>query len=189
MALNIVTLAEYKTYAMINSTNQDPEIKLIMPGITAFIRTYCNRTFVDYFSDTKTEVFSGGYSSYITKEYPLISISSLEYSSDNGATYTTLTEYVDYVYDGELERVVPTNGSVFPKLVNGYKITYNAGFEVYPVEIKLAAMDLITYYLKSDSSVKSSRSAGSNTSQIEYVLNAGLPSNIRRILDQYRSVN
>jgi hypothetical protein len=70
--------------------------------------------------------------------------------------------------------------------MNGYKITYTGGYETTPEEIKLAALDLVGYYMKSDMSIKSTRNAGANNTSIEYVTTANLPAHIRRVLDLYR---
>lgn len=184
---DIITLEEYKQYSTIKSPNQDADINMLIPAITQYIRTYCGRVFTDYFDVDKTEVFSGGTVALMQKEYPLVSITSLEYSDDRGKTFRALEEYTDFVYDMENEMIRIVGCDIIPKRINGYKLTYKAGFEDYPQEIKLACMDLVTYYMKGDMAVKSTRGAGSNTTQIEYVLNSGLPSNIRRILDLYRS--
>jgi hypothetical protein len=70
-------------------------------------------------------------------------------------------------------------------LINGYKVTYTAGFETIPEELKLAVMDLITYYIKNDAAIHSSKAPGTNTVQIEYVTTTNLPAHIKRVLDQY----
>lgn len=184
---DIVTLEEYKAYATINSPNQDSQINALIPAVTEYIKSYCNRRFIEYFDADKVEVFSGGTVALFQKEWPLVSITSLEYSDDRGKTFRALEEYTDFVYDMESEMIRIVGCDIIPKRMNGYKLTYKAGFEDYPKELKLACMDTITYYMKGDMAVKSTRGAGSNTTQIEYVLNSGLPSNIRRILDLYRS--
>lgn len=185
---DIVTLEQYKTYMGINSVNQNEIISQLIPQITSYIKTYCGRDFVEWFNTDKVEISNGGYASILTKEFPIVSITSLEYSTDYGNTYSSLVFLTDYAIDTENDSIVPINACIFPKKINGYKITYKGGFATYPEDLQLAAMDLITYYIRNDTAVKSTRSAGSNTTQIEYVLNSGLPSNIRRILDLYRVI-
>lgn len=182
---DIVTLEQYKTYMGINSVNQNEIISQLIPQITSYIKTYCGRDFVEWFNTDKVEIHNGGYASILTKEFPIVSVTSIEYSADYGVTYSSLT---DYAVDYENDSIVPINACMFPKKINGYRITYKAGYATYPEELQLAAMDLITYYIRNDTAVKSTRSAGSNTTQIEYVLNSGLPSNIRRILDLYKVI-
>lgn len=185
---DLVTLAEYKAYAGIISTNQDAAISAIIPKVSQLVKTYCRRTFVDYVNDAYTEVQSGGRGSKLyLKEYPLIQFDSLEHSTDYGATYTTLVEYTDYVVDQEdgSIAVVGSSNTVFPKYINGYKLTYYAGYETLPEDLKLAVLDLVTYYLKNDMSVHSPKAPGTNSVQIEYITTTSLPAHIRRVLDLY----
>lgn len=191
MGISLVTLAEYKAYANITSTNQDVEINAIIPKISELVKSLCKRTFVDYVDDAKVDIRSGGYPKLLLSEYPLLAVSSIEYSNDFGNTYTALTEFTDYAIDLEDGSISTTaydrTGYTVPwaKLINGYKITYTAGYETVPSDLKLACLDLITYYLRNDGAVHSSRSAGSNQIQIEYITKSTLPAHISRILDLY----
>lgn len=188
MATDLFTLAEYKAYAGLNSPNQDTAISALIPVVSSAAKTYCERTFVDGVDDAIIQKFNGGVSKLYLKEYPLVSLSSLEYSTDYGQNYTALVEFVDFVYDDEEQCLVPLTSTEFPKAVNGYKVTYTAGYEDgIPEDLKVACMDLLTYYLKNDFSVKSQRDAGSNTVQIEYITKNTLPSHIQRVFDLYRS--
>lgn len=184
MGQDLITLAEYKAYVGITSTNQDAQIKSIIPKASSFIKNYCRRTFIDYVNDAKTEIFNGG-KFILLAEYPVLQISSVEYSADYGKTYTPLVEYVDYALDMDDGTIVPIQTTDFARITNGYKVTYTAGFEEIPEDLKLAALDLVTYQLKQEFSVKSQRDAGSNTVQIEYITRNSLPSHIARVLDLY----
>ena len=183
---DLVTLAEYKNFAGINSTNFDTEVKALIPMISEYVKTYCNRTFVDYYDDSKVEVFSGGVPYFSLSEFPLNSVDSVEWSQDYGKTYTTLVEFEDYTVDTTTDLIYPINKSIFPKYTNGYRITYTGGYEKLPSDLKLAILSLVEYYLKNDMAIKSQRNQGSNTVQVEYVTTTNLPSHIRRILDMYR---
>lgn len=194
MGLDLVTSAEYKAYAGISSTNQDAVIEAIIPIASQLVKNYCRRTFVDYIDDAKTEVFSGGstISKFYLTESPILSISSVEYSSDYGQTYTSLEEYVDYAVDQEDGAIVALpysedNSTVFAKAINGYKITYTAGYEELPADLKVAVLDLITYYMKNDGSVHSPKAPGTNSVQIEYITTTALPAHIARVLNLYKA--
>jgi len=185
MGLPLVTRAEYKAYAGLVSPNEDTKIDSLIPKVSDFVKTLCRRTFVDYVNDAKVEYHEGGATIIVPEEYPVLSISSLEYSTDYGNTYTTLVEYTDYALSKFSHNIVSTWIDGFPIAINGYKLTYTAGFEVLPEDLKLAVFDLITYYLKNDMAVHSSKAPGTNTVQIEYVTTTNLPSHIKRVLDQY----
>lgn len=184
MGADLVTLAEYKAYAGITSTNQDAEITSIIPKASQLIKSICRRTFVDYVNDTKEEVYSGGWDKLYLKEYPLLNVLSVETSTDFGNTYTELVEFTDYAIDREDGSIVAIYPP-FPKYINGYKITYTGGYEELPEDLKLAVLDLVTYYLKNDMSVHSPKAPGTNSVQIEYITTANLPAHIRRVLYLY----
>jgi hypothetical protein len=188
MAYNLITQAEYKTYAGIKSTNYDAEIDALIPRISLFVKNYCGRTFVDYFATpdpAKVEVFSGGFRTILPTETPLVSITKFESSVDFGKTYTNLTQYVDWVKEGD--SIVSLWPKGFDNYVNGYKLTYFGGWDDVPPDLGLAIMDLVTYYRKSDMSVHSTKAPGTNNIQFEYITASQLPAHIRRILDQYRT--
>jgi len=204
MGLNLVTLAEYKAHAGITSTTQDDALNSLIPAVSNLVKQICRRTFVDYVNDSKVQVFKGG-TAFNVAETPLLSVISVEYSLDYGNTYTELTEFTDYAVDQETNQIVPIRNMnfyadyyggldtsmrynpdpEFTKRVNGYRVTYTAGYETIPYDLKMAVMDLITYQLKSDGAVKSQRNIGANTMQIEYILNTHLPAHIKRVLDLY----
>jgi len=188
MAYNLITITEYKTYAGIKSTNYDAEISALIPRVTQFVKNYCGRTFVDYFASPdlpKVEIFSGGFNTIIPTETPIVSITKFEGSVDYGQTYTLLTQYVDWVQNGD--KIVSLAPKGFDEYINGYKLTYYGGWDDVPADLGLAIMDLVTYYRKSDMSVHSNSAPGTNKTQIEYITSSQLPAHIRRVLDQYRT--
>lgn len=183
MGANLVTLNEYKIHAGITSTNQDAELNAIIPQISALVKTYCRRSFVDYYDETKTEVFDGGFKKLLLKETPVVQIISVSASEDYGQTYQKLTKFTDWVQkDDEIISLSPQG---FLEKVNGYKVEYFAGFETVPQDLKIAVLDLIYYYMRSDSAVHSTKSISPNTMQVEYITNTNLPAHIKRILDLY----
>lgn len=187
MGLPLVTRDEYKDYVGINSTNSDEIIDAIIPKVSEFVKTYCRRTFVDYVNDSKVETTNAGYgASIIPREYPLLFVSSVDYSEDYGQTYVSLVEYTDYIVDIEENLITSLSGD-FPRLINGYQVTYTAGYEVIPEDLKLATLDLVTYYIKNDMAVHSPKAPGTNTVQVEYITSSALPAHIRRVLDLYKA--
>lgn len=186
MGKNLITKAEYKTYAGISSTNQDSEIDLLIPKISELIKTYCRRTFIDYYDEPLVEKTSGGFEKLLLKEAPIVQVLSVEKSTDYGKTYSALTEFSDWVLDTEDNSVVSLSLQGFEKLINGYQVSYFAGYETVPEDLKLAALDLVTYYRKNDGSVHNNKSPGAGGSvQLEYIMNTNFPAHIKRVLDQY----
>lgn len=184
MMADLITKNEYKTYAGISSTNQDAEIDSLIPKISQLVKTYCKRSFIDYYSDAKQEVFSGGFNSVILKESPVVQVLSFETSTDYGQNYTELVEFTDWVLDGDY--IVSISPQGFERRLNGYRATYYAGYEAVPEDLKLALLDLVTYYRRNDGSVHNNRTPGGGGSvQLEYILNNNFPSHIKRVLDLY----
>lgn len=181
---DLVTKQEYKIYAGINSTNHDAEIDFLIPKVSEFVKTYCRRTFVDHFDEAKIEVFDGGHKTFLLKETPVTQIISVERSTDYGKTYTKLNKFIEWVPQGDTVLCLEPGGT-WQELVNGYRVTYFAGFETVPSDLKLAVLDLVSYYRKNDAAIHSTKSPGSNTTQIEYISTTNLPAHIKRILDQY----
>lgn len=185
MGLPLVTRTEYKSYAGLTSPTQDAIIDSILPKVSALVKTLCRRTFIDYVTNSKVEYFDGGYSAYSPDETPIISIVSLEKSTDYGSSYTGLVEFTDFAISKVTGEIRSLTSESFPELINGYKLTYTAGYAALPEDLKLAVFDLITYYMKNDAAIHSSKAPGTNSVQIEYVTNTNLPAHIKRVLDQY----
>jgi hypothetical protein len=183
MAIDLVTKAEYKTYMGITSTNSDSEIDFLIPKVSDLVKSYCRRTFVDYYSDIKVEVFDGGFKELLLKETPLVTVSSVQYSEDYGKTYTNLIKFTDWITKGD--SIVSLNPRGFPEVLNGYKVNYFAGYDTIPGDLKLAVLDLVEYYSRNNGAVHSSRDLNPNTTQINYVASTNLPATIKRVLDQY----
>ena len=181
---NLITRAEYKAYANISSTNSDVEIDAIIPKVSQLVKTYCRRAFIDYIDEARTEVFDGGFGSLLLKEGPVTQVISVQQSTDYGQTYVKLNKFIDWVQSGDYVVAISPQG--FMPLVNGYRVSYFAGYETVPEDLKLAVMDLITYYRKNDGSVHNNKSPGGGGSvQLEYIMNTNFPAHIKRILDLY----
>ncbi len=184
MGLPLVTKAEYKAYMGISSTNEDAKIDSLIPKVSELVKSLCNNSFNDFVTDYAIEVFEGGTNYYVPLEGPILTIVGLEISKDNGNIYTDLVEFTDFAYS-KATGLLRSIGRDFPILINGYRLTYTAGYEVLPEDLKVAILDLISYYMKNESAIHSNRAPGGNTVQIEYVLNTKVPAHISRILDLY----
>ena len=181
---NLVTRAEFKTYAGISSSSQDALIDNLLPKISALVRTVCKTQFLDDIG-LFTDIHDGGSQFIYPRNSPVVSISSLTLSEEYGVTYTALTNYTDWVYKAN-DQVIQSIDSSFPTFINGYKLIYSAGYTSMPDDLKLAVLDLVQYYLKNDAAVHSNRMPSGQTGlHIEYLANTALPAHIKRILDQY----
>lgn len=186
MGKNLVTKTEYKTYTGISSTTQDAEIDLLIPKVSELVKSYCRRSFIDGLDDMLIQRSNGGFSKILLKESPITQILSVEQSINYGQTYTELLEFTDWVLDTEDNTITALGDLGFIKAVNGYQISYYAGYETVPEDLKLAVLDLVTYYRKNDGSVHNNRTPGGGGSvQLEYIMNTNFPAHIKRVLDLY----
>lgn len=184
MATDLVTVKEYKSYLGISSTTQDDLIASLITKTSQLVKKTCRRTFNDYVDEFKVEISKGGSNRILLQETPIIQVASVDFSEDFGNTYTTLTELQDYVVDQEADAIeLIAYPYIDYKKVNAFKVTYTAGYEEIPPDLKLAVFDLVHYYIRNDSAIHSSKAVGANTVQIEYITNVNLPAHIRRVLD------
>ena len=191
--MDILTLKEYKDYKNITSNTRDTEIISMIGAVNATIPSYCNRSFVDYFATDKVELFDATQSEYFPKEFPIETVTSMKYSSNEDGVYDTeLTEFTDFVIDKENSRVVAIKGSYFTTAttcINSGELTYKGGYENYPEDIVLAAVMLTEYFVSEDYVPRKSLAGASKDSVIIPDLTARMPAHIRRILEHYRAMN
>lgn len=184
MGLPLITKAEYKDYLNITSINRDNEIEFLIPKVSELVKTYCRRTFIDYYNFPKVEIHNGGYGEIILAESPLYDIIDFSLSTDYGQTYdTTLEQYVDWVQDDY--KIIPIKEAYFSYYLRGYRVEYLAGYDGVPDDLKLAVMDIVEYYMKNNGAVHVNRDVTPNVTQIQYVATTNFPAHIKRVLDQY----
>jgi hypothetical protein len=184
--MDLVTLTEYKAYQSITNPTEDALNTSIITKASALVKTYCRRTFVDWVSTNKVEIYNGGDKYLYLQELPLVQLVSVEQSTDYGQTWTALTQYTDWIWNQQDERLVNiTDYNEWLYLENGYRVTYKAGYASVPEDLKLAVMDLVTYYRRNDGAIHSTKGPGSNSVQIEYISTTNLPAHIKRVLDLY----
>lgn len=191
---DLTTLAEFKTYKSIATTNTDEDalISQLITSSSDFIKKYCERSFVDYYDEEKVEYFNGSDSPKVfLSEYPLVSIIAVEFSEDGGITYTPAVAGTDYFAGTDhITSGVPTLALWNPYIAhNAIKVRYYAGYEVIPEDLKLACMDLVQYYRLAEYNPKSSIS----TALVERSNKDGaditkLPAHIYRVLSNYRTI-
>jgi hypothetical protein len=188
----ILDLNIYKDYQNVTSTTNDTKIIKTISAVNDFIISYCNRSFVEYYSTDKTEYFDATLTEYYPEEFPLVSVTSVKYSSaEDGVFDTALTEYTDYVLDEKNSRIV-SNGSYFAYAImpiNSGQIVYKGGAENYPEDIIQSAVMLTEYYMEQAYTPRKSLAGSSIDSMIQPDLTARLPQHIRRVLEHHRAWN
>lgn len=183
MSVDLISLDEYKLYATINSTEQDELIQAAITAVSALVKTYCNRSFVDHYSNPVTQYFKGTTKEFYVDEFPINRVIDVSVSTDYGTTYTTLDIGIGYYVDREVDSVLvpsaPTDGKP-----NTIRIKYTGGYEQVPEDLKLAVLDIVGLYVRKENVVRKTQGFTS----VEYIRTADFPPAIKRVLDLYRSL-
>lgn len=194
--MNLVTLQEYKENQGIASTKEDVRIDSLITSVSQLVKTYCASNIIDNYSTELVEVITVSWSTSTIQlaELPIVNITSVEERTSPANAYSPLTEnsgfYVDE-YVGLIRRIEPTGGyknwAIGPGSV---RITYTAGYESTPEDLKLAVYDLITYYLKDEHKARKSLSGSTveNSASSSQRMNVGFPDHIKRVLDLYKLI-
>jgi hypothetical protein len=193
----LITLDDYKLFEGINSTKNDDQLDALIESTSALIETYCNTKFGIYAgSPGVTDIFDVQWDTYVVqlRYSPIITITSVQERSAYNEAYTTLLNTggkYEWYFDSISDSVIRTNDSgsyaLWPKGVGSVKVTYRAGYATLPEDLKLAVVDLVTYYFKDEHRVTRSLGTASTQNQVtSSIRDAGFPDNIKRVLDLYR---
>lgn len=200
---NLFTLDDYKDYRGLTNYEDDDKINILIPAISSLIKAYTGNSFVDYNTDNgpKVETFtisSSCDSLIFLEESPIISVTTVEERQSQADSYVELVndgtsgkyEYVVDTKTGIITRTSSTRIRYWPKGFNSVRVTYLAGYDVLPEDLKLACYDLVRYYLQDE--YKLNKVAGSNSivnpGSSSVSNDIGFPDHIRRVLDLYREL-
>ena len=198
---NLVTLQQYKDFAGIKGVGEDAKINVILPAISQAVKTYCGTSFIDFYSNDKTEFFDildTSTTAVMVDESPLVSVSQVQERENQSSSYVTLiTENsngsgkYEYIVDTALDmvrRTTATGDKAFPKGRKAVKVVYRSGYASTPSDLKLACFDLIKYYLKDERKSGLTIAGATVRNEVSTSLreNIGFPDHIKRILDFYK---
>jgi hypothetical protein len=191
---NLITLEDYKISKGLSGVTDDAKITPLLASVSQLVRTYCGRDFTSYYSTDKIEYFTIKWEEDFVQlsETPIVSITSVQEREAISESYVTLSA-TEYYLDIDTDSIyrVDSSGTGYQAYKKGpasVKVTYKAGYENCPVDLKLAVFDLVTYYLKDE--YKQNRSIGSITVQNQTSTtqknSPDFPDHIKRVLDLYR---
>ena len=191
---NLISLADYKTAEGIQATKDDAKLELLVTSVSQLVKTYCNTTFVDYYTNAKTELFNINYNESFVQlsEGPVVMSDGnkpvISERDSITSSYTTITEDVDYYVDTDLDCIYRMN-KAWPKGPGAVKVVYKAGYATIPADLKLAVIDLITYYHKDEHKARQTIAGASiqNQSSTSQRNNVAFPDHIKRVLDLYKN--
>ena len=193
----LTDLADVKNYLGISSVNQDYAINALIPVASAYIKSYCSRSFVDFVANEKTESIIDGVPYIVLAEYPVLQVVGVEQSTNGGQNWTALANYTGYavdIYRGTVHSIATPTFPAFPTIT---LVRYYGGFaeDLYvpglprvpkiPPDIAQACIMLVDYYMKNNTAVHNNANAAMGNTTIQYTTNPKLPTAISTILDQY----
>lgn len=192
---DLITLDDYKAYKnMSTETQYDSQLSIMIAGASETCKTFCRRAFVDYWDTDKVEYHNGtGRPDLMLREFPLRTLTSLEYSLD-GSTYTALVENTDFYVDPNLDVISTVDGYdwdyglsvVVP--AKFLKVTYKAGYKKVPADLKLAILELVEHYHEEkDIPRKAFDNMSLENAAFRASATAKLPPDVARVFDMYKS--
>ena len=193
---DLITLQQYKTAEGITQPKDDARLNVLIPSVSQLVKTYCGNSFVDFFSSNKTETFTLDWGTYIVQltESPVNSIVSVQERQSYSDSYATLTTGAyEYALDSGTDSILRTLSSGryknWPLGVDAVKVVYTAGYSAIPSDLKLAVLDLVTYYLKDEHKQLQSIAGASlqNQGSTSQSNNVSFPDHIKRVLDLYKN--
>ena len=193
---DLVTLEEYKDAENINTTKDDTRLSALIVSVSQLVKTYCANSIIDFYSTNKTETFNIDWNSHIVQltESPIVEVSLVQIRGTYREAYTTLTTTAhEYFLDEKTDSIIRTNaGNTYknwPRGAGAVKVIYKAGYASTPADLKLAVIDLITYYHKDEHKQRRTIAGASiqNETSTSQRNNVAFPDHIKRVLDLYKN--
>ena len=193
---DLVTLQDYKDAEGITSAKEDLRISALIPSVSQLVKTYCANSIIDFYSNNKIEDFDIYWDTPAVQltESPVVSVVTVQERDGYDQSYVTRTTGAyEYYLDTRTDSVVRTNES--GKRLNwkhglgAVRVTYRAGYDSTPADLKLAVFDLITYYLRDEHKERRTLGGASiqNQSSTTQRNNVTFPDHIKRVLDLYKN--
>ena len=192
MGAPLVTLEDYKTYKKITKTDSDNELQFIVDSVNVLVRTFVGHSIIDHYTTPIVESFNvkQGQTGLQLNEWPIVQVISVQTRNDYTQPYEILDPTLYYV-DTDVDCIYLHGKSEFwSEGFGAAKVTYRAGYETVPLDLRMACLDLVHMYFKEE--YKEKRSIGStsidNSSNKASSLATEWPIHIIRVLDMYRNV-
>ena len=189
---DLITLTEYKDIKGIASPKEDLRLANLVPSVSQLV-TYCANSLIDYYSTNKVETFTINWNTHIVQltESPVNTIVSVEKRDSVDESYTTVPT-TEYYLDASTDSILYVTGNSYknwPQGAGSVKVTYTAGYNACPEDLKLAVVDLITYYLRDEHKERRTLGGASiqNQGSTSLANSVAFPDHIKRVLDMYKN--
>ena len=143
----LATPADLALYTQLPITDDDASALLLLDLASDQVRDYLNMQ-LDYVSNDQVTLDPINGMVFLP-EMPVVSVSLVEYTKDNGATWTAATRfaegtgYGDYIVNrkaGYVESVTYPS-IIWPLAPDSWRVTYTHGFAVLPNTIKTVILE------------------------------------------------
>lgn len=145
---DLFTLAEYKVYKGITSTNatRDATLEHMIDVVSHAVKRYTDRSVV---AATRDEIYhsNGAYWIHVNN-YPITSITSITFDYDSDTPETIAGGEFNFTEDGNNGTIMFSPASTFKRRFTGLiRVQYSAGYtdDVRPEDLKLAGMLWVDY--------------------------------------------
>jgi len=190
---NLITLTEYKDMEGIQNPKDDYNLSELITSVSQLVKTYCGNTFVDFYSTDKVETFTIDWNTHLVQltESPVVSVSAVETRDSVTSSYQAVTS-TNYYLDENTDTVLYVTGSSYrnwPRGPGAVKVTYRAGYSTLPSDLKLAVIDLITYYYRDEYKERKTLAGATlqNPGTSSQDSSVAFPDHIKRVLDLYKN--
>ena len=193
---DLVTLEDYKVSENIQSLKDDSRIEDLITSVSQLVKTYCGNSIVDHSTTetAKVEEFSINWGTNLVQltESPVINVIEVKTRENYNESHVALSSG-EYFLEPSTDTVyrVTTSGQAknWPSGPASVQVKYTAGYSKCPADLKLAVIDLITYYLKDEHKARQTLAGASiqNQASTSQRNNVAFPDHIKRVLDLYKN--
>jgi hypothetical protein len=190
---DLITLREYKDMEGITNPKDDYNLSQLISSVSQLIKTYCGNSIIDHYAVNKTEIFNMEWQTHLVQltESPVNTIVSVEVRDSVTSSYSTV-QPTDYYLDQNTDTVFYVTGSTYknwPRGPGAVRVTYTAGYLNTPLDLKLAVIDLVTYYFRDEYKERRTLAGATlqNPGSSSQDSSVAFPDHIKRILDLYKN--
>ena len=190
MTTPLIDIDTYKIAKSLTSAKDDERLSFLVTSVSQLVKTYCNNSLVDYVTDPYVEYIDVEWDTTEIQltESPVLEILEVKMRLSQELDLEVL-DPSNYRYSKRTDTLKLLSGN-WPIGVESVEVTYRAGYERLPADLKLAVIDLIAYYYKEEykNSKTTSGSSLNNVTTSSLDGNVGFPDHIKRVLDLYRQL-
>lgn len=137
-----ITLAEAKAQCLVDSTDDDGQLKNLIAAARGHVEKYCNIRLAEQAVEVKCDSFADMARLPVA---PALSVTSIEYRDTTGAEQTLSTDVYEERFDDLEAAIVLQYGQRWPAIQPGSRITLTAvvGYETLPPAVKVAMLMFI----------------------------------------------